>query len=112
MIPRAVLQLSEPAGPQIQNNWSNQSSNTTALEICDNSFDDDGDGLTDTDDINDCPISTELLGEENMTEETSGRAVTNGTDICDDIIDNDGDSFVDSDDPEGCILAPAEGAHG
>ena len=61
---------------------------TTAQgEICDNFFDDDGDGFVDSDDPEGCtPVGG---GQSNF-------------EICDDLIDDDGDGFVDSDDPEGC----------
>ena len=61
---------------------------TTAQgEICDNFFDDDGDGFTDSDDTENCPPVGG--GQPNF-------------EICDDFIDDDGDGFTDSDDPEGC----------
>src|SRR5215203_4817606 len=48
---------------------------TPAAEICDNTFDDDGDGLTDSEDTEDCPTA-ETPGEELTDEEEETAALT------------------------------------
>src|SRR5918995_902007 len=54
---------------------SPDNSMTPAAEICDNTFDDDGDGLTDSEDSEDCPTA-ETPGEELTDEEEEAAALT------------------------------------
>ena len=54
---------------------SSDNSLTPAAEICDNTFDDDGDGLTDSEDTEDCPTA-ETPGEELTDEEEETAALT------------------------------------
>lgn len=66
----------------------------TKTEICDNQADDDGDSLTDCDDVDDCASATNCQ---------------TPTEICDNGTDDDGDSAVDCDDSdctenEACIV--------
>ena len=84
------------------------------MEVCDNSLDDDSDGLTDTDDLNDCPIGIGPMIEGNMTEDTLSLSNTNvtTTEICDDFVDNDGDNLIDSDDIQDCPLSTEAGEGG
>ena len=79
--------------------------NTTAFEICDNFFDDDGDGLTDMVDTSDCPTGMELPVEGNITGEPLAPTTTTAFEICDNFFDDDGDGSADAEDPEGCSLS-------
>jgi hypothetical protein len=61
------------------------------VEVCGNNADDDGDGLIDEEDTDDCPLTGE------------GPAASES---CSDGIDNDGDTLVDADDPGCASLTP------
>ena len=93
----------------------------SAVEICDNTLDDDGDGLVDTEDTEDCPITEEQAApeeeptptpeaeeqaapEEEPTDEESQSAV----EICDNTLDDDGDGLVDTEDTEDCPITEEE----
>src|SRR5918994_1933074 len=56
----AVVEEEEPA---------DEDSQATAVEICDNTLDDDGDGLVDTEDTEDCPMAEAAPEEEEEEEE-------------------------------------------
>ena len=80
------------------------------MEICDDFVDNDGDTLIDTDDFENCPLST---GEGGLATGEGGQefvspetAMTAQVEICDDFVDNDGDRFADFDDLEGCSPMP------
>ena len=79
------------------------------MEICDDFVDNDGDTLIDTDDFENCPLSTGegglATGEEGQELVSPETAMTAQVEICDDFIDNDGDNFVDIEDPEDCSPA-------
>ena len=75
---------SQPAGYVLDNSDFNDNESSAfpgAIEICNDSIDNDGDSLTDCDD-SDCPAH-------NCIDE-----------ICDDGVDNDGDGFTDCEDSE------------
>src|SRR5215207_574896 len=103
---------------------SSDNSLTPAAEICDNTFDDDGDGLTDSEDTEDCPtaetpgeeltdeeeetaaltptptptpeVEEELTDEEEEDALSSDNSLTPAAEICDNTFDDDGDGLTDS----------------
>jgi hypothetical protein len=115
---------------------STEEAPTPNKEICDNIMDDDGDGLTDNQDVVDCPgqsspIPTptpeaapeeeaaqeegptptpEAEPEEEAASEEEQADEESETEICDNNVDDDGDGLVDTEDSEDCPEPEEEAA--
>src|SRR5215207_1824566 len=61
--PTPAPEVEEEAAPE-EEEPADEDSQATAVEICDNTLDDDGDGLVDTEDTEDCPMAEAAPEEE------------------------------------------------
>jgi GH24 family phage-related lysozyme (muramidase) len=75
---------------------------SASLEICDNFVDDDADGLTDAEDPEDCPPTTDQEGTVPPEQASTSAGNASTVEICDNFLDDDADGLTDTDDISDC----------